>query len=135
MPLFPMIVTSLKILNPSMHGKDNTRIRMQFMMQAFFLDILNESMQLERMFSKTAITVEKLAKVMKRKKRLPHKMPPFMFTKTLGKVIKIRLGPEFTSMPKQKQAGKIMIPDIIATKVSRKQILKPSLVRVESFDM
>ena len=135
MPLFPMIVTSLKILNPSMHGKDNTRIRMQFMMQAFFLDILNESMQLERMFSKTAITVEKLAKVMKRKKRLPHKMPPFMFTKTLGKVIKIRLGPEFTSMPKEKQAGKIMIPDIIATKVSRKQILKPSLVRVESFDM
>lgn len=92
-------------------------------------------MQLERMFSNTAITVEKLAKVMKRKKRLPHKMPPFMFTKTLGKVIKIRLGPEFTSMPKQKQAGKIMIPDIIATKVSRKQILKPSLVRVESFDM
>ena len=105
------------------------------MMQAFFLDILNESMQLERMFSKTAIMVEKLAKVMKRKKRLPHKMPPFMFTKTLGKVIKIRLGPEFTSMPKEKQAGKIMIPDIIATKVSRKQILKPSLVRVESFDM
>ena len=135
MPLFPMIVKSLKILNPSIHGKDNTRIRMQFMMQAFFLDILNESMQLERMFSKTAITVEKLAKVMKRKKRLPHKMPPFMFTKTLGKVIKIRLGPEFTSMPKEKQAGKIMIPDIIATKVSRKQILKPSLVRVESFDM
>ena len=31
MPLFPMIVTSLKMLNPSMHGKDNTRIRMQFM--------------------------------------------------------------------------------------------------------
>ena len=135
MPLFPMIVTSLKILNPSMHGKDNTRIRMQFMMQAFLLDKWNESMQLERMFSNTAITVEKLAKVMKRKKRLPHRMPPFMFTKTLGKVIKIRLGPEFTSMPKQKQAGKIMIPDIIATKVSRKQILKPSLVRVESFDM
>ena len=92
MPLFPMIVTSLKILNPSMHGKDNTRIRMQFMMQAFLLDKWNESMQLERMFSNTAITVEKLAKVMKRKKRLPHKMPPFMFTKTLGKVIKIRLG-------------------------------------------
>ena len=105
------------------------------MMQAFFLDILNESMQLERMFSKTAITVEKLAKVMKRKKRLPHKMPPFMFTKTLGKVIKIRLGPEFTSMPKEKQAGKIMIPDIIATKVSRAQIFKPSLVRVKVFDM
>ena len=54
---------------------------------------------------------------------------------TKPEVIKIRLGPEFTSMPKEKQAGKIMIPDIIATKVSRKQILKPSLVRVESFDM
>ena len=76
MPLFPMIVTSLKILNPSMHGKDNTRIRMQFMMQAFLLDKWNESMQLERMFSNTAITVEKLAKVMKRKNRLPHRMPP-----------------------------------------------------------
>ena len=135
MPLFPMIVTSLKILNPSMHGKDNTRIRMQFMMQAFLLDKWNESMQLERMFSNTAITVEKLAKVMKRKNRLPHRMPPFILTKTLGKVMNIRLGPEFTSMPKEKQAGKIMIPDIIATKVSRKQILKPSLVRVESFDM
>ena len=135
MPLFPMIVTSLRMLNPRTQGKDSISISRQLMMQAFFLDIRNESMQLERMFSNTAITVEKLAKVMKRKKRLPHKMPPFMFTKTLGKVIKIRLGPEFTSMPKEKQAGKIMIPDIIATKVSRKQILKPSLVRVESFDM
>ena len=135
MPLFPMIVTSLKILNPSMHGKDNTRIRMQFMMQAFFLDILNESMQLERMFSKTAITVEKLAKVMKRKKRLPHKMPPFILTKTLGKVMNMRLGPEFTSMPKLKQAGKIIMPDIMATKVSRAQIFKPSLARVKVFDM
>ena len=58
-----------------------------------------------------------------------------MFTKTLGKVIKIRLGPEFTSMPKEKQAGKIMIPDIMATKVSRAQISKPSLARVKVFDM
>ena len=135
MPLFPMIVTSLKILNPSIHGKDNTRIRMQFMMQAFFLDILNESMQLERMFSNTAITVEKLAKVMKRKNRLPHRMPPFILTKTLGKVMNMRLGPEFTSIPKQKQAGKIIMPDIMATKVSRAQIFKPSLARVKVFDM
>lgn len=92
-------------------------------------------MQLERMFSNTAITVEKLAKVIKRKNILPHKMPPFILTKTLGKVMNMRLGPEFTSMPKEKQAGKIIMPDMMATKVSRAQILKPSLVKVESFDM
>ena len=92
-------------------------------------------MQLERMFSNTAITVEKLAKVINRKNRLPHKMPPFILTKTLGKVMNMRLGPEFTSMPKQKQAGKIIMPDIMATKVSRVQIFKPSLARVKVFDM
>ena len=37
------------------------------------------------MFSNTAMTVEKLAKVMNRKNSVPHRRPPAMFVKTLGK--------------------------------------------------
>ena len=39
-------------------------------------------------FSKTAVTVEKLANVIKRKKSRPHTRPPGMSRKILGSVIK-----------------------------------------------
>jgi len=44
-------------------------------------------------FSKTAVTVEKLANVIKRKKSEPHTRPPGMSRKILGSVIKMSAGP------------------------------------------
>ena len=44
-------------------------------------------------FSKTAVTVEKLAKVMKTKNKAPHNWPRGIFTKMFGRVIKMRAGP------------------------------------------
>ena len=44
-------------------------------------------------FSNTAITVEKLANVINRKKSVPQIRPPVIFTKTFGSVTKIRAGP------------------------------------------
>ena len=74
------------------------------------------------MFSNTASTVVKLANVMNRKKRAPHTRPPAMLTNTLGSVMKIRAGPWLGSTLKLKQAGKMIMPDMKATKVSRQQI-------------
>ena len=70
-----------------------------FIAEAFFLDHPKLSMHDEMIFSKTAITVEKEAKVINRKKRLPHTLPPCILTKTFGRVTKIRLGPDVTSTP------------------------------------
>ena len=56
-------------------------------------------MQEDMMFSNTAMTVEKDAKVIKRKNRLPHIRPPDILTNTFGRVTKIRLGPCVTSTP------------------------------------
>ena len=47
----------------------------------------------ETMFSKTAMTVERAAKVINTKKREPHRRPPTMVLKIFGRVMKIRLGP------------------------------------------
>ena len=44
-------------------------------------------------FSNTAVTVEKLANVIKRKKSEPHTRPPGMSRKILGSVIKMSAGP------------------------------------------
>ena len=51
------------------------------------------------MFSMTAMTVEKEAKVINRKNSDPHTRPPAILVNTLGRVTKIRLGPEVTSTP------------------------------------
>ncbi len=45
-----------------------------------------------------------------------------MFVKTLGSVMKIKLGPASGEMPKEKQAGKMISPAQTATKVSSTQI-------------
>ena len=52
---------------------------------------------------------------------------------TLGRVIKIRLGPESGCMPTEKAAGKMINPASIATKVSMIPTLKAVLVRLVSF--
>lgn len=46
------------------------------------------SMEQAIRFSKTAVTVEKLAKVMKTKNKAPHNCPRGIFTKMFGRVIK-----------------------------------------------
>ena len=46
-----------------------------------------------RMFSNTASTVEKLAKIMNRKNSAPQTRPPAILTKTFGRVWKISDGP------------------------------------------
>ena len=63
------------------------------MTDAFFRLQPKVSMQMARMFSRTAITVEKLAKIMNRKNRAPQSLPPAMLTKTFGSVWKISDGP------------------------------------------
>ena len=59
----------------------------------------NNSIMLAMMFSNTATTVVKLANVMNRKNSVPHTRPPAMPVKTLGRVMKIRLGPASGETP------------------------------------
>ena len=84
------------------------------------------------MFSNTAMTVERAAKLMKMKNSVPHSWPPAMTLKMLGRVTKTRPGPEPGSTPKAKQAGKMIRPAIRATKVSRPMIHMASPVRERS---
>lgn len=80
------------------------------------------------MVSKTAITVEKAAKAINKKKIVPQILPLFMELKTFGRVIKIRPGPESGLMLKAKHAGKIISPAKMATTVSRPATQKASPV-------
>ena len=57
------------------------------------------SLTQQTMFSNTAKTVEKAAKVRNKKNRLPQNRPSAMWLNTLGRVMKIRAGPLFTSTP------------------------------------
>ena len=72
------------------------------------------------MFSNTAITVERAAKLMKRKKKAPTMRPttgPIMLN-TLGRDTKASPGPAPASTLNAAHAGKIINPAQIATKVS-----------------
>ena len=82
------------------------------------------------MFSNTATTVVRAAKLMNRKKRAPQNVPPASWLKMLGSVTKIRPGPAPGFTPNAKQAGKMMKPDISAAKVSRPMMLIHSPVRL-----
>ena len=92
------------------------------------LDLLAASGQpasLTELYQKTGwpkSTVDKLAKIMNRKNSAPQKRPPAMLTNTFGSVWKINAGPLSVSMPKEKQAGKMMTPAIRATNVSSAQM-------------
>ena len=52
-----------------------------------------------RMFSNTASSVEKAAKTMNRKNRLPQMRPPDMLLNTVAIVSNSSDGPAFTSIP------------------------------------
>ena len=80
-------------------------------------------------FSNTATTVEKAAKVRKRKKSAPQSLPPLIFAKIFGRVMKISPGPASGLTPKAKQAGIMIKPAIRATKVSNAVTVMASPVR------
>ena len=94
----------------------------------------NASIRQAMMFSNTAMTVVKLAKVMNRKNSAPHSRPPAIPANTLGSVMKIRLGPLSGLTPNVKQAGKMISPALMATKVSSTQMraLSPGSVYLRS---
>ena len=93
------------------------------------------SIQQARMFSKTAVTVERAAKKRNTKNMAPHSRPPGMALKTLGRVTKIRLGPASGCTPKAKAEGKMIRPEMKATQVSRIPTLMASPNRRRSLPM
>ena len=123
------------ILFSRAHGMERTKRPMKLMITLFFLDQPKLSIKDAIMFSKTAITVLREAKDINTKNSVPQTLPPFMFTNTLGRVTKIRDGPESGETLKEKQEGKIIRPDTTATNVSRSEILNDSERRVFSFDI
>ena len=72
------------------------------------------------MFSNTAITVERAAKDIKRKKSVPNILPGIapMELNTLGRERNTSPGPDEGSTPNAEHAGKIISPEKIATNVS-----------------
>ena len=89
----PPTSTSFQILNPRTQGTLPNRIRKKFAMTDRILDQPRLSINVRTRFSHTAVTVEKLAKTIKRKNRAPQILPPSISTKILGRVSKIREGP------------------------------------------
>ncbi len=87
------------------------------------------------MFWNTAMTVDRAAKDMNTKNSAPHRRPRGMALNTLGRVMKIRLGPLSGWMPKAKAEGKITRPTTKATKVSRMPTLMASPMRRCSLPM
>ena len=86
-------------------------------------------------FSNTAITVDIAAKNIKRKNSVPKIRLPGILLNTLGSVIKSSSGPLPGSIPKEKQAGKMMSPADSATKVSKRMTQTASPVRRFFFSM
>ena len=82
-----------------------------------------------RIFSQTASTVENAANVMNRKNTVPQMRPPLMVLNTAAIVSNRSAGPALTSSPSDVQAGKMISPDMIATKVSRTMTLIDSPMR------
>ena len=124
-----------RTLKPRAQGRERRNMATQLMAHAFFRVHLKASMQQEMMFSKTARTVDMAAKVMKTKNRVPHSRPMGMLLNTLGKVTNRRLGPAPTSTPCVKQAGKMIRPATMATKVSRMVTVTDSPMRARSLLM
>ena len=83
----------LHTLKPSTQGRLSAASRIPLTSAAFLRLTPKVSMQTARMFSNTASTVEKLAKIMNRKNSVPHSRPPFMLTNTCGSVSKMSEAP------------------------------------------
>ncbi len=119
-------------LKPRTAGRESRITSIIFMHTALGRDTPKRSMAKEIIFSKTAITVESAAKDKNRKNRVPQILPPAIWLKIWGRVMKIREGPASGSTPKAKQAGIMISPAINATKVSKIPMLMASPVRERS---
>ena len=121
----------LHILNPRIHGTDKIRIAIRLQITDFFLLHPVSSIANVMIFSKTAMIVDAAAKNIHRKNNVPQILPPLIALKIFGSVIKIRLGPCPGFTPNAKHAGKMIIPAISATQVSRivTQIASPVSAR------
>ena len=122
----------LHTLKPSTQGMLRTVMTTAFTATAFFRLQPHRSMAKLMMFSNTAMMVDSAAKVMNRKNSAPHRRPPAIWLKTLGRVTKTRPGPSPLLTPKAEQAGKMIRPDIRATLVSSRVTLMASPVRRRS---
>src|SRR5699024_11169215 len=80
-------------LKPRTQGIDRMMIRIILITAAFFLEMWNSSILHARIFSNTAMIVEKDAKNRNRKKNDPKILPPVMDAKIFGSVLKISEGP------------------------------------------
>ena len=89
----------MRRLNPSTHGILPIITTGIFNRIVLILDHPKESVKVEMIDSNTAVTVEKLAKVINTKNSAPHTLPPGILIKTCGNVTKIRDGPESGAIP------------------------------------
>ena len=126
---FPKGVINCRRLNPNAHGSEIAVTIRKLINTDFFRDHLKRSIEQATIFSKTAITVVRAAKLKNRKKSAPQIIPPSIALKMFGNVIKIRLGPLPGFILKARQAGKMIKPAMIATAVSSIKIRRDSLVR------
>ena len=83
-----------------------------------------------KIFSNTAMMVDRAAKLMKMKNRVPKMRPPAIWLKILGRVTNTSPGPSPGFTLKAKQAGKMIKPANRATRVSKRQIRMDSPVSV-----
>ena len=127
--------SNLNTLNPSAVVKASRKIMIPHTRHPFGLDQPVRSRIIARMFSHTPSTVDIAAKIINMKNRLPHIRPPDILLNTVAMVSKRRLGPALTSRPYVKQAGKMIIPARIATKVSRRITFTDSPIRECSLPM
>ena len=126
----PKGAIALQILNPNTQGRERTIISTRFTATAFPLFQLNKSMEKLMIFSNTAMIVDKAAKLINTKNRVPKILPPAIWLKILGRVTNTSPGPSPGFTWKAKQAGKIIKPASRATRVSKTQIRMDSPVSV-----
>ncbi len=83
----------LQTLKPRAQGTERTATMMALVTAAFLRFHFHSSMVKAMRFSNTATTVVIAAKLMNRKKRVPHSRPPTMLLKMFGRTTKISPGP------------------------------------------
>ncbi len=83
----------LQTLNPRAQGMERTATIMALLIAAFLRGHFHSSMVKAMRFSNTATTVVIAAKLMNRKKSVPHRRPPTMLLKIFGRTTKISPGP------------------------------------------
>ena len=94
---FPRIVKSLQMVIPKIHGRDKTNTAIILTKLAFLSPHPHKSCANAMIFWNTAMIVESAANVINKKNKLPQMRPPDILIKTFGNVMKIKLGPAFTS--------------------------------------